>query len=95
MYGSAMIGKLADGVTADQIRAEVKAWEERGTPPGYMSSHVLMGDDGSTVVNVAVFESKETYFALADSTEQDEWWQQHYAPLLAGEPQWIDGTWVS
>ena len=95
MYGTTMIGTLADGVTADQVRSELEAWEKKGTPAGYMSSHVLIGDDGSTVINVAVFESKESYMALADSTEQDEWYQKHYAPLLAGEPKWIDGTWIS
>ena len=95
MYGTTMIGTLADGVTADAVSAEIKAWEEHGTPPGYLSSHVLLCDDGATLVNVAVFENKEKYLALADSPEQDEWWQKHFAPLLAGEPRWIDGTWLS
>ena len=72
MYCTTMIGTIADGVTADQIRDELQAWEKRGAPPGYLSSHVL-----------------------ADSSEQDEWYQKHYAPLLAGEPKWIDGTWIS
>ena len=95
MYGTTMIGTLADGVTADQVSGEIKAWEDRGKPPGYLSSHVLFGDDGTTVVNVAVFESKEKYMALADSPDQDEWWQKHFAPLLAGDPRWIDGVWLS
>ena len=95
MYGTTMIGTLADGVTADQVRNELKAWESARKVEGYMSSHVLLGDDGKTIVNVAVFESKEAYFALADDPEQSKWWEEHYAPLLDGEPQWIDGAWVS
>ena len=95
MYGTAMVGTLANGVTADAVRAEIAAWESDRTVPGFVSSHVLMADDGETIVNVAVFESKETYLALADDPEQDEWWQKHFAPLLAGEPRWIDGTWLS
>lgn len=95
MYGTTMIGRLVPGVTADQIRAEMTAWEKERNVPGYLSSHVLLGDDGRTIVNVAVFDSKENYLALANDPAQDEWYQQHYAPMLDGDPQWIDGEWVS
>jgi hypothetical protein len=95
MYGTTMIGALAQGVSPDKVRAELKAWEQERDVDGYMSSHVMISDDGKTVVNVAVFESKEKYLALADDPGQDEWWQKHYAPLLQGDPQWIDGTWIS
>jgi hypothetical protein len=95
MYGTTMIGTLADGVTVQQVEQELKAWEAERRPPGFMSSHVLLGDDGKTVVNVAVFDSKDSYLSLADDPAQDEWWQKHYAPLLAGEPRWIDGSWIT
>lgn len=95
MYGTTMIGKLAAGVTADDVTNELKNWTSQRQVPGYMSSHILVGDDGKTVVNVAVFESKEAYFALANDPEQSKWWEEHYAPLLDGEPTWIDGAWVS
>ena len=90
-----MIGKLAAGVTADQIEAEMKAWEAARNVTGYLSSHVMLADDGKTIVNVAVFDSKENYMALADDPAQDEWYQKHYAPLLDGDTQWIDGTWIT
>ena len=95
MYGTTMIGKLADGVSAEQIKAELKAWETERDVPGYLSSHVMVTEDGRTIVNVAVFENKETYMALADDPAQDEWYQKHYAPLLDGDPQWIDGAWLT
>jgi antibiotic biosynthesis monooxygenase (ABM) superfamily enzyme len=95
MYGTTMIGKLATGVTADQIRAEMKGWEAERNVPGYMSSHVLIADDGRTIVNVAVFDSKENYMALADDPAQDEWYQKHFSPMLDGDPQWIDGDWIA
>ena len=95
MYGTTMIGTLAAGVDADKVRSVIDSWEKEHHPAGFQSSHVLVGDDGRTVVNVAVFDSKETYQALADNPEQDTWWQEHYAPLLDGEPQWIDGSWIS
>lgn len=95
MYGTTMIGTLAEGVTADDVRAELEAWEKERNVPGFQSSHVLLADDGRTVVNVAVFESKQAYQALADDPAQDTWWQEHYAKLLDGEPRWIDGAWIS
>ena len=95
MYGTTMIGKLATGVTGEQIQAELKAWETGRDVPGYMSSHALIGDDGKTIVNVAVFDTKEHYMALADDPAQDEWYQQKFAPMLDGDPQWIDGEWIA
>ena len=95
MYGTTMIGTLAAGVSADAVRAELKTWEQERTVAGFQSSHALVSDDGRTVVNVAVFESKEAYLALADDPAQDSWWQERFAPLLDGEPRWIDGDWVS
>jgi hypothetical protein len=95
MYGTTMIGTLAHGVTADKVRDELKAWESQRKVKGFVSSHVLLADDGETIINVAVFDSKESYMALADDPAQDEWWQKTYAPMLAGAPKWIDGTWIS
>jgi len=95
MYGTTMIGTMADGVSIEDVRSELKEWEAERHPAGYVSSHVLVADDGKTVVNVAVFDSKESYMALADDPAQAEWWPKHYAPLLAGEPRWIDGSWIS
>jgi len=95
MYGTTMIGTLADGVTADDVRRELEMWEKERTVPGYRSSHVMIADDGKTVINVAVFDTKESYLKLADDPAQDEWWQKHYLPLLSGEPRWIDGDWIS
>ena len=95
MYGTTMIATLAPGVGVDKVRAEIDLWEKEHHPVGYQASHVLIGDDGHTIVNVAIFDSKESYQALADNPAQDAWWQKHYAPLLDGEPRWIDGRWIS
>lgn len=56
---------------------------------------MLLSDDGKTVVNVVVFGSKQPYQALSDAPSQAVWWREHFAPLLSGEPQWIDGAWIS
>jgi hypothetical protein len=55
----------------------------------------MLADDGRTMVNVAIFDTKENYMALANDPAQDEWYQKHFAPMLDGDPQWIDGAWVT
>jgi hypothetical protein len=95
MYGTTMIGSLAAGVTADDLRTELKTWEKERNVPGYVSGHIMVGDDGKTVVNVAIFEDKKSYLKLADDPEQDTWYRQKIAPKLAGDPKWIDGTWAT
>lgn len=94
MYGTAMIGTLATGVSADELRKELEAWREERQTPGWVDGHILLADDGTTVVNVALFESKDAYMRLADDPEQDKWWSERMAPKLSGEPRWVDGTWV-
>jgi hypothetical protein len=95
MYGTTMVGTLAKGVTAEKLRGELEMWEKERQVPGFVSSHVLIGDDGRTIINVAVFEDKKSYLELADDPAQDKWWSEHYAPLLDGEPKWIDGDWIT
>ena len=94
MYGSVMIGRLAAPI--DKVQAVAKAWEEKkgSTIPGFEASRVLAGDDGKTIVLCARFKDKTAYEALANDPDQDRWWTEEMAPLLDGEPQWIDGDWI-
>ena len=91
MYGTVMIGKLKGG--RDETMQASRDWDAQRQVPGYVRSDILFGDDGQTVVVAVQFASKEQYLALADSPEQDEWWRTVMAPMLDGEPTWIDGTW--
>ena len=93
MYGTVMIGKLA--VSIEDMRLAAKEWEAERQVPGFVSSEALVGDDGVTVVNVVKFTDKAAYEALADDPEQDTWYQTKLRPLLAEDPQWIDGHWES
>lgn len=90
-YGTVMIAK----VKADRqgLVKELEDWERERKAPGYLSGHVMFADDGR-VVNVVVFDSKESYMKLADDPEQDKWYQARVAPLLDGDAEWIDGDWV-
>jgi hypothetical protein len=86
-----MIGKLKAS-PQEVTRASAK-WNTQRRVPGYRRSDILVADEGGTVVVAVQFSSREEYRALAADPEQDRWWQTVFAPLLDGEPTWIDGMW--
>jgi len=79
--------------SAQKLVDAAKAWESREVD-GFQASYPLASDDGTTVVTCISFESKEKYLALANDPAQDEWWRTVMAPMLDGDPQWIDGSWL-
>ena len=95
MYGTVMVGALK-GSRGD-VEQALADWQSQQAPgaAGFVDSGILVSDDGSTVAMFARFESKETYVALSDDPEQDRWYQSRLAPLLEGEPRWIDGEWAA
>jgi len=59
--------------------------------PGYISQYVVrMEQDPDEYYLVVLFESRETYFANADSPEQNARYQVFRA-MLAADPEWHDG----
>lgn len=94
MYGTVMIGSLAPTATTEDLDRSIQAWSTRHHPDGYVDTNVLVSDDGGQVVMATRFDSKQHYWALADNPEQDEWYRTSLAPLLDGEPTWIDGDWA-
>jgi len=92
-YGTIMIGKLKTPGSGQLLVDAAKKWEERNVD-GFQGSYSLLSDDGTMVVSCITFASKEKYLALADDPGQDDWWQSTMAPLLDGDPQWIDGEWA-
>jgi hypothetical protein len=88
-----MIGKLKQPGSAQKLADAAKEWEKREVD-GFQASYPFASEDGTTIVSCVVFESKEKYMKLADSPGQDEWWKTVMAPLLDGDPQWIDGSWL-
>jgi hypothetical protein len=97
VYGTCMIATLSPSTTVDAVRLASKRWLEERAPhvPGFISEQTLIGDDDSTIVMSVQFRSKADYLALADDPAQDAFWQESFAPLIQGEPRWIDGTWES
>ena len=94
MYGTVMIGRLAPGASAETLDQTLQAWSDRERADGFVDAHVLVSDDASQVVIATRFASKEQYWALADNPDQDQWYRTTLAPLLDGDPTWIDGTWT-
>ena len=92
-YGTIMIAKLRDGVSVGDWQKGLEEWKAERNVPGFQGAYLLVSDDNKTLVNCVIFESKELYLELANDPEQDAWHQAKVAPLLDGEPQWIDGTW--
>ena len=91
-YGTIMIGKLKSGASVDDWRKSLEDWKTRNVP-GFQGEYTLVSDEGRTIVSCVTFESKDLYFQLANDPEQDKWYQAKVAPMLDGDPQWIDGTW--
>jgi len=90
-YGTVMIGKLA--APASDIDALVREWTDQRKVPGFVHEEVMVCDDGVTFVMTVVFDSEASYKALADDPEQARWYEEKLAPMLEGEPQWLDGHW--
>ena len=89
-YGTVMIGRLV--VPFEDLLASQQSWRARNVP-GFVRESALLCDDGETVVMTVVFESKDAYLALANDPDQGEWWENVARPMLAEDPQWIDGIW--
>ena len=71
----------------------LQAYSNRDRSDGFVDANILITDDGAQVVVVTRFASREQYWALADSSNQDDWYQTTMAPMLDGDPTWIDGAW--
>jgi quinol monooxygenase YgiN len=91
MYGTIARIKI-DPTKIEELKA---LGDSMGTAPGQVARYVyLMDADPGVFFLVAVFESKEAYWANAQSPEQNERFMQLRA-LLLEDPQWHDGEIVS
>ncbi|HZT67104.1 MAG TPA: hypothetical protein VFA11_15050 [Acidimicrobiales bacterium] len=93
-YGTVMLGKLAVGASMDDWRKGLEDWKRERRVPGFQGEYALLGDDKRTIVSCVSFESEQAYRRLAEDPEQDQWYRERIAPLLEGDPQWIDGSWA-
>ena len=89
-YGTVMVATLA--VPFEEFESGLHTLDP---PAGRRLSHLMKADDGTTVVGVFIFDSKESYLALADKPEQAEWYANNIAPKIVGEAVWHDGFFIS
>jgi quinol monooxygenase YgiN len=97
MYGT--IGRCRikpgmEGQFRQLIEGQAPAFEA-GQVPGFVASYSYRMDaDPNEYYLAVVFDSKEAYWANAQSPEQDARYRQ-WLPLLEGEPDWHDGEIVT
>ena len=93
MYGT--IGLLhikpgMEGQFRQLLQGQARAFET-GQVAGFVASYAYRMDaDPNDYYIAAVFESREAYWANAQSPEQDARYRQ-WLPLLEAEPEWHDG----
>ena len=91
MYGTVARIKVKPGME-QQLEQLGRDFGTHQAPPGMLAQVVYRLDrDPSEYVLVVIFASKDAYFANANSPEQDARYQQ-LRVLLAGDPEWLDGT---
>ena len=87
MYGT--IAKVR--VRADKVEALAELGRGIELAPGQLGRYVYRLDaDPQNYILVAVFESREAYWANANSPEQNGRFQE-LAAMLEAEPEWYDG----
>jgi len=93
MYGTVARFRVKSGMEKE-IEAIVRDYENT-PPPGYIGEYIYRLDsDPQTYIMAVMFESKEAYFANADSPEQDAEYRK-FRDLLESDPEWMDGKIVS
>ena len=89
MYGTVARMKVKPGAEKELLALTTS--EEQMKVPGLLSTTVYKLDAGNDdYIMAVVFESKESYWANANSPEQDARYRQFRA-LLADDPMWADG----
>lgn len=89
MYGTVARFRIKPGM--DQKLDELSREFSKVNVPGLVAEYVYRMDKEESVYYLAVvFDSRESYFANANSPEQDARYRQ-LAELFVGEPEWHDG----
>ena len=93
MYGTVAHCPIKPGLEGQfrqLIEGQMHAFEA-GQIPGFVATYTYRSDaDPNDYYLAVVFESREAYWANAQSPEQDARYHQ-WLPLLEGEPEWHDG----
>lgn len=89
MYGTIARLRLKPG--AEKKLLEISQSESGLKIPGYIAQYVYrMDNDPNEYYLVVLFDNRESYFANADSPEQDARYRE-FRSLLEADPEWHDG----
>ena len=89
----AWLGAPIDEPRGQEFTETLTAYSNRDRSDGFVDASILVTDDGTQVVVATRFASREQYWALADTTDQDDWYQTTSGTDADGDPTWIDGAW--
>jgi quinol monooxygenase YgiN len=90
MYGTVARFRLKPGVEETQLMELSRELEGRPIP-GFVAEYTYrMDSDPHEYYFAVVFESKEAYFANANTPEQDAFYRK-FRELLVDDPEWHDG----
>lgn len=96
MFGSVFTMRSKPG-QEQALVALFDRWNQERRPKikGSVGGFVFRSaDDPRQFIAVAVFDSRESYFANANDPEQDRWYRELVA-VLEGEPKFSDGDVLS
>lgn len=87
MYGTIARMRVKLGMDLHELEGD---FANRNVP-GHIATYIYrMDDDPQVAMIVTMFESKEAYFANANSPEQHQDYLKMVS-MLEGEPEWHDG----
>lgn len=88
MYGT--VAKFTVKPGSEDALRELTAMEDY-SPPGYLGHMVYRLDSGNNEYLLTVaFADKDSYFANANSPDQNDFYEKFRA-LLTADPIWMDG----
>ena len=91
MYGTVMRAKVQPGKRQE---AYAMMGESLDTS-GFRATYVLFPDeDEDAIVAAVIFEDRHAYAVNAHDPATEEWYGRFRA-LLASDPEWTDGEWIS
>ena len=89
MYGTIARFRAKPGME-ERLKEQLHEFDEAKVP-GAIAEYVYKSDSDPNVYELAVvFESKEAYFANANSPEQNARYER-LMEMMSGEPEWHDG----
>jgi heme-degrading monooxygenase HmoA len=93
MYGTVARFRIKPG--SEQKLAEIEARYRAMDIPGFVAQYTYRLDaDPQEYYEAVMFESKEAYFAFANTPEQDARYRE-WRELLEADPKWHDGEVIS